>query len=239
MKNSSASSVPACPSADAPPSSIAVEHPVVEGEAVRRREQQREQAPRRHELVHGLPGVVEHRGDHGHPALPHPCGEVGGAAGDVEADPDLSSRGGEAQDVVDEELVVVARLDPAPAVGAHVGGRERRAGPTGKASAARQRFAALGDEAVREGVVARADGVRRVGGEGREEGERGGGAEAGVRDGGRHVGEPRAGVAAERERVRGEEEEELRWQVGAVRDEAGRVDLPRDGGHLRGDGGCG
>jgi hypothetical protein len=77
--------------------------------------------------------------------------------------------------------------------------------------------------------------------------ERGGGAEAGVRDGGRHVGVPRARVAPKQKRVRGEEEEQLRGQGGAgavarrraVRDEAGRVQLTRDGGHLRGDGGGG
>jgi len=110
----------------------------------------------------------------------------------------------------------------------------------------RQRLAGLGDEAVRERGVARAGGVGRVGGECGEERERGRGAEAGVRDGGRHVGEPRARVAAQRERMRGQEEEQLRGQGGAaivarrpVRDEAGRVDLPRDGGHLHGDGGRG
>jgi hypothetical protein len=90
-------------------------------------------------------------------------------------------------------------------------------------------------------------GVGRVGGERGEERKRGGGAEAGVRDGGRHVGVPRARVAPQRQRVRGEEEEQLRGQGGAgavarrraVRDEAGRVQLTRNGGHLRGDGGGG
>jgi len=140
--------------------------------------------------------------------------------------------------------VVVARLHPASAVDAHVGGRERGARAPGEAAAAGQRLAGLGDEAVRERGVARADGVGRVGGERGQERERGRGAEAGVRDGGRHVGEPRARVAAQRERVWGQEEEQLRGQAGtasavAVRDEASRVDLPRDGGHLRRDGGGG
>jgi hypothetical protein len=100
---------------------------------------------------------------------------------------------------------------------------------------------------VCERGVARAGSVGRVGGERGEERERGGGAEAGVHDGGRHVGVPRAHVAPQRQRVRGEEEEQLRGQGGAgavarpraVRDEAGRVQLTRDGGHLHGDGGGG
>ena len=98
----------------------------------------------------------------------------------------------------------------------------------------RQRLTSPGEEAVREGGVARARGARLVGGEGGEQGERGRGAEAGVRDGGRHVGEPRARVAAQRERVRGEEEEQLRGQGTIcrhymVRGEASGFNLQRDG----------
>jgi hypothetical protein len=95
-----------------------VEHPVVERESVRQGEQQREQSPGRHKLVHGFPSVVEHCDEDGDPVLPHLGREVGSAAGDVEAGPNLAD--GEAQDVVDEELVTVAWPHPAAAVDAHV-----------------------------------------------------------------------------------------------------------------------